>query len=480
MNITLFANINIDSEIRLMHMKDSFLSFQNSSVINQYLINLRGKFAKEAASFLEISKKNDITIFFIESSKGWFYDTQELLNFVSNNTIFLWVEDHICLDLDFFDLVLSDLIKYKIDYLQYSFWLNGLLLHQYSDIEMKESDTMYFFEHNQVTHLNFKKRYINSLVGIYSKKLFSKIIFRKDFVQLWPTNVPFDFERPSWDTSILPFIRGVSKKEIFASIDDCQDVPGSSLIGRGIYTKSIGRLSTAFSEKSTIIKLNIMLRKRLRPIKKFYLFLICSFNTPVNFFFDYFSSIYLPNNKLDQNIPWMNYKVVNYLITENLVKGKNIFEYGSGTSTRFWLKMGAKEVVSVEHDEDFYESNAKDLTQVCNYVLAKPEIFCEVNNPNYFDSDVDKGYSFEKYVNYINNYENEYFDIIIIDGRARNACLGNCLAKLRNGGFIIFDNSNRERYAASIKSLSDWPSKYFLGSVRGLLSLEQTQIIFKN
>jgi hypothetical protein len=224
--------------------EDAFAALRAASLAEQ---NMARKNKPEPPAGLKTEEEpinlNDITIFFIESSKGWFYDTQELLNFVSNNTIFLWVEDHICLDLDFFDLVLSDLIKYKIDYLQYSFWLNGLLLQQYSDIEMKESDTMYFFEHNQVTHLNFKKRYINSLVGIYSKKLFSKIIFRKDFVQLWPTNVPFDFERPSWDTSILPFIRGVSKKEIFASIDDCQDVPGSSLIGRGIYTKSIGRLS---------------------------------------------------------------------------------------------------------------------------------------------------------------------------------------------------------------------------------------------
>ncbi len=288
MRITLIANVNIDSEIRLQHMKDSFLSFNNSIVINEYIINLRGKYAAEASSFLKQTTACNINIFHLESLKGWFYDTQELFQFVSNNTIFYWVEDHICLDLDFFDRVISDFIKFEIDYLQTSFWLNGLLLNQFSGIKMQEGGNMFFFEHNTVTHLNFKKRYINSLTGIYSKTLFSKIIFCKNFVKLWPSYLPFDFERPSWDTSIFPFVRGVAKNEIFASIDDCQDVPGSSLISRGIYGQTTSRISTAFIEKSKTFKLLIMIRKQLRPLKKLYLFMICFFNTPINLLFDYF------------------------------------------------------------------------------------------------------------------------------------------------------------------------------------------------
>jgi tRNA A58 N-methylase Trm61 len=207
--------------------------------------------------------------------------------------------------------------------------------------------------------------------------------------------------------------------------------------------------------------------------------MICFFNTPINFLFDYFKSIYSKNNKSLRLLPWMNYKVINYLVTHELIKGKKVFEYGSGTSTHFWLKMGAKELVSVEHDEDFYKLNLESLSQICNYVLAKPEIYSESNKSNFFNSDVDKGYSYQNYVNYINNYEDNYFDIIVIDGRARNACLAICISKLSPDGIIIFDNSNRERYASSLKNLRYWPSKYFIGSVRGLLSLEQTHIIFK-
>lgn len=475
---TLFANINIDSEIRLMHMKDSFLSFNNSSVINQYIINLRGKYATQASSFLTSNAKSNIHVFHLDSSKGWFYDSQELIHLVSNNLIFYWVEDHICINSIYFDLVISDVAKYKIDYLQTSFWLNGLLLKQFAEIEMAETPYLFYFNHNKIAHLNYKKRYINALTGIYSKCLFNKILFNKEFVKLWHPRFPFDFERPNWDTSILPFIRGVPKNEIFASIDDSQDVPGSSLISRGLYSKTHSRFSTAFPKQTLTSKLLNVIRKKLRPFKKFYLFLICLSKTPINFFFDYIKSIYKPKNIL-QNLPWMNYNVINYLIKEGLIKDKRIFEYGSGSSTHFWLTMGAKEVISVEHDEEFYNIYSKGLVENCNYVLAKPEIFSEANKPNYYDSDIYKGYSFENYVNYINNYNDDYFDIIIIDGRARNACLANCINKLRSGGFIIFDNSNRERYAYSIKSLSDWSSMYFFGSVRGLLSLEQTQIIIK-
>jgi hypothetical protein len=479
MKATLLANINIDSSVRLQRMKDSFLSFNKSNVISQYVINVRGDFSDQASLFLKEHSRENLILFNLESSKGWFFDTQKLLDFVSNDLIFIWIEDHICLDLVYFDDVLIDFHKNSIDYLQYSFWLNGLTLSQFSEIVMTEKNNFFIFEHNDISHLNYKKRYLNSLVGVYSKSFFSKILFSKDFVKLWPSKFPFDFERPVFDTWLLPYERAVSKKEIFAPIDDDQDVPGSSLISRGIYDDGYSRLSSAFPSISVLKKSLMMLRSNLRPFKKFYNFIICLFNTPFNFLKDYFISIYFPNKKYSSYIPWMNYKVINFLIKNIKIKDAKIFEYGSGASSRFWLERGAKELVSIEHDEDFYLFNRDSLINRCNYVLAMPQVITEFDHDSFYGSDLEKGYSFENYVNYINNYEDNYFDIIIIDGRARNSCLITCVDKLKSGGIIVFDNSNRERYFNSLFKLKNWHSAIFFGSVRGLLSIEYTQIIYK-
>lgn len=40
-------------------------------------------------------------------------------------------------------------------------------------------------------------------------------------------------------------------------------------------------------------------------------------------------------------------------------------------------------------------------------------------------------------------FPNEYFDLILIDGRVRMNCLKNATPKLKVGGVLIFDNSDR-------------------------------------
>ena len=42
------------------------------------------------------------------------------------------------------------------------------------------------------------------------------------------------------------------------------------------------------------------------------------------------------------------------------------------------------------------------------------------------------------------------FDLIVIDGRAREACLDAALSRLSPGGIILFDNTNRRRYRSAL------------------------------
>lgn len=47
------------------------------------------------------------------------------------------------------------------------------------------------------------------------------------------------------------------------------------------------------------------------------------------------------------------------------------------------------------------------------------------------------------------------FDLVVIDGRAREACLGAAVARLAPGGLIVFDNVDRRRYVEAIDALGD-------------------------
>jgi hypothetical protein len=67
------------------------------------------------------------------------------------------------------------------------------------------------------------------------------------------------------------------------------------------------------------------------------------------------------------------------------------------------------------------------------------------------------------YYNYyskVNEYPDEYFDFVLIDGRARVNCGKNAIDKLKSGGIFILDNSERQRYRPLHELLIKWPSIY--------------------
>jgi predicted O-methyltransferase YrrM len=47
------------------------------------------------------------------------------------------------------------------------------------------------------------------------------------------------------------------------------------------------------------------------------------------------------------------------------------------------------------------------------------------------------------------------FDLIVIDGRAREACFARALPRLAVDGMIVFDNTNRRRYRRAFKNHRD-------------------------
>lgn len=158
--------------------------------------------------------------------------------------------------------------------------------------------------------------------------------------------------------------------------------------------------------------------------------------------------------------PWFPFMLIDWL-EEHLSGDEIIFEWGSGGSTK-WFSERCKQIVSVEHDKLFYDDLRKKLPDNVEYLLRVPgaRSFRRASNPKSNKSALLQR-DFRDYVKSIDSYG--FFDIIIIDGRARPSCISHAIPRLREGGIILLDNSQRFRYRRAINMLSDWEHIEFFG-----------------
>lgn len=160
--------------------------------------------------------------------------------------------------------------------------------------------------------------------------------------------------------------------------------------------------------------------------------------------------------------PWLTYPAISWL-NKYINKEMKVFEFGSGNSTLFFSNRAAS-VISVEHDEKWYGKVAAQLKnnniQNCRYSLFEPESAPYSTGkkkaiPGNYEAAGEKyrNNNFRNYCQSIAEYPDGYFDIILVDGRARASCLFHAKDKLIKGGIIILDNSERSRYAGAVKWL---------------------------
>ena len=132
--------------------------------------------------------------------------------------------------------------------------------------------------------------------------------------------------------------------------------------------------------------------------------------------------------------------------------GARVFEYGSGAST-IWLARRAAEVHSVEHDAEWVEvmrSRAAAFPSVTlHFVPPRPVRGTAAKAPS--ERGGCTGFDFFDYVRAIDAVPG-LFDLIVIDGRSRAACLVHAQDRLAPGGLILFDDAGRSRYRSAIAS----------------------------
>lgn len=114
-----------------------------------------------------------------------------------------------------------------------------------------------------------------------------------------------------------------------------------------------------------------------------------------------------------------------------------VLEFGSGAST-VWLSRFTANLVSIEHHPDWYDTVKSTLTgdSTCQSVdlrlLPLP------------------------YYSVCDEFSDEYFDLIIVDGRDRIKCLESAIRILKPGGVLILDDAQRERYDKADYLLRNW------------------------
>lgn len=152
------------------------------------------------------------------------------------------------------------------------------------------------------------------------------------------------------------------------------------------------------------------------------------------------------------DVPWWTYKAIDHV--EAWLAGRTgevrAFEWGSGAST-LWLAKRVTSVHSVEHHRGFGEMMQEALRDVPNATIdivepipaTAPVIPSAKEGHGHLD--------FEPYVEHIHRVGGTY-SLIVVDGRAREACLLAALDHLEEGGIIVFDNTLRRRYQRAIEA----------------------------
>ena len=162
------------------------------------------------------------------------------------------------------------------------------------------------------------------------------------------------------------------------------------------------------------------------------------------------------HSPLHDEVPWITFRAIDWLATY-LQPRMSVFEYGAGGSTLYLAKR-VRQVVSVEHDEGFYQF-VKDLTakqgiRNCELMLHAPRACTDATRAFASYQQKYKGLCFESYVKAIDAYPDASFDLVLVDGRARLACVERALSKVKPGGAIMLDNSERAAYAEAGHNLN--------------------------
>jgi predicted O-methyltransferase YrrM len=147
--------------------------------------------------------------------------------------------------------------------------------------------------------------------------------------------------------------------------------------------------------------------------------------------------------------PWLTYSAVEEL-TRLLRNDMKVFEYGSGGST-LYIAPRVEELTSIEHDISWAKTvkdaiKSEGITNIEYRTIPSKSATLNGSRHQYFRSTKETNRDFRNYVTAINKYPDRSLDMVIVDGRARVVCVREAYRKIKPGGYLILDNSERKDY----------------------------------
>jgi Methyltransferase domain len=156
-------------------------------------------------------------------------------------------------------------------------------------------------------------------------------------------------------------------------------------------------------------------------------------------------------------MPWLPFRLADEL--ETVVRlDSRVFEYGGGGSTLWFLDRGAI-VVTVEHDQA-WAAVLECAVESDSWTLLRPSI----------------GDGYARYAGAICSFPDDWFDVVLVDGRARRRCVVRSLPKVKPGGLLLVDDVDRERHARAVRGVP-WPRRDVVGFAPSKLSLGHTAVL---
>ncbi|SDH50762.1 class I SAM-dependent methyltransferase [Roseospirillum parvum] len=156
------------------------------------------------------------------------------------------------------------------------------------------------------------------------------------------------------------------------------------------------------------------------------------------------------------DVPWWTYRASDLVAAHLAARpGARVVEFGSGAST-CWLARRAARVVSIEHHPGWFPVVAgvlaRDGLDKVDLRLIEADSPPLPGGPYASGKPGQQRQSFRRYAHAADDLPGP-FDLIVIDGRARLACLGAVLPRLAADGLVVFDNARRARYRAGLAEL---------------------------
>lgn len=125
--------------------------------------------------------------------------------------------------------------------------------------------------------------------------------------------------------------------------------------------------------------------------------------------------------------PWLSTET-NKFLDSYINHDTVILEFGAGNSI-IWFSSKTKNLITIEHDPIWYQ---KIKSQINTEIRLIPRPYNHVYD----------------------EFPDEFFDFILVDGRDRVKCVESAHKKIKPNGILILDNSERERYSAVFNILN--------------------------